>query len=170
MRISLGLLPFGHSGPPRRLSYGYLVHHFEPAAPMLAILILGAIPFIIVSVATVIATACGFDSLALFEPITRAFCGGRKLCFDPPIRRLRRSHGYGTVSGNWRHGVRRCCLPALVDRPADRNTVAECSRQPTGVHGGCDVANCWCLNAHQIGVHGDRNPSRIPGAARIFRK
>lgn len=68
MRMVLGLLPFGAlvAGSASEIVTWVFGSSFEPAAPILAILILGAIPFVMVSVAIVIATASGVPRFALY--------------------------------------------------------------------------------------------------------
>ena len=68
MRISLGLLPFGAlvAGSAPEIVTWIFGSSFEPAAAILAILILGGTPFIMFSVASVIATASGFPRLVLY--------------------------------------------------------------------------------------------------------
>ncbi len=68
MRMVLGLFPFGAlvAGAAPEIVTLVLGSSFEPAAPVLAILILGAIPFVLVSVAIVIATASGVPRFALY--------------------------------------------------------------------------------------------------------
>ena len=68
MRMVLGLLPFGAlvAGSAPEIVTGVFGSSFEPAAPILAILILGTIPFVMISVAAVIATASGVPRFALY--------------------------------------------------------------------------------------------------------
>ncbi len=78
MRISLGLLPFGAlvAGSASEIVTWVFGSSFQAAAPILAILILGAIPFILVSVATVIATACGCPRFVLYLSLSLVLLAG----------------------------------------------------------------------------------------------
>ena len=153
MRMVLGLLPFGAlvAGSASEIVTWVFGSSFEPAAPILAILILGAIAFVMVSVVTVIATASGFPRFVLYFSLPLVLPrGDRKLCLDSPIWRLWSSRGYG---GNRRHGVHRGDVPPLGDYAAGRDVVAEPGNKRAGLHGGCHVASCGPPVVGQIGVH-----------------
>ncbi|MGH7217780.1 MAG: lipopolysaccharide biosynthesis protein [Nitrospiraceae bacterium] len=68
MRVVLGLFPFGAliAGAAPEIVTWVFGQSFEPAAPILAILIVGAIAFVMVSVAAVIATASGVPRFTLY--------------------------------------------------------------------------------------------------------
>ncbi len=77
MRMVLGLLPFGAlvAGSAQEIVTWVFGSSFEPAAPLLAILILGAIAFVMVSVASVIATASGAPRFALYLSVFSVLFG-----------------------------------------------------------------------------------------------
>ena len=68
MRIVIGLFPFGAliAGAAPEIVIWVFGQSFEPAAPILAILIGGAIAFVMVSIAAVIATASGVPRFTLY--------------------------------------------------------------------------------------------------------
>jgi O-antigen/teichoic acid export membrane protein len=68
MRIVMGLFPFGAliAGAAPEIVTWVFGQSFEPAAPILAILIVGAIASVMVSVAAVIATASGAPRFTLY--------------------------------------------------------------------------------------------------------
>lgn len=71
MRIVTGLFPFGAliAGAAPEIVTWVFGLSFEPAAPILAILVVGAIAFVMVSVAAVIATASGVPRFTLYLSI-----------------------------------------------------------------------------------------------------
>jgi O-antigen/teichoic acid export membrane protein len=73
----LGLLPFGAlvAGSASEIVTWAFGSSFEAAAPILATLILGAIPFVMISIATVIATASGVPRLALYLSVFLVLVG-----------------------------------------------------------------------------------------------
>jgi O-antigen/teichoic acid export membrane protein len=77
MRMVLGLLPFGAlvAGSASEIVTWAFGSSFEAAAPILATLILGAIPFVMISIATVIATASGVPRLALYLSVFLVLVG-----------------------------------------------------------------------------------------------
>jgi len=77
IRLVLGLLPFGAmvAGAAPEIVTWIFGSTFEPAAPILSYLILGAISFVMVSVAAVVSTAVGAPRFALYVSIGLLFCG-----------------------------------------------------------------------------------------------
>ena len=77
IRLVLGLLPFGAmvAGAAPEIVTWIFGSSFEPAAPILSCLILGAISFVMVSVAAVVSTAVGAPRFALYVSIGLLFCG-----------------------------------------------------------------------------------------------
>lgn len=75
MRIVLGLFPFGAliAGAAPEIVTWVFGQSFEPAAPILAILIVGAVAFVMVSVAAVIATASGVPRFTLYLSVPLVF-------------------------------------------------------------------------------------------------
>jgi O-antigen/teichoic acid export membrane protein len=76
MRIALGLFPFGAlmAGAAPEIVTWVFGASFEPAAPILALLIVGAIAFVMVSIAAVIATASGVPTFALYVSVSLTVC------------------------------------------------------------------------------------------------
>jgi len=77
MRIVMGLFPFGAlvAGAAPDIVTWVFGRSFESAAPILAILIVGAIAFVMVSVAAVIATATGNPRFTLYLSAPLVLCG-----------------------------------------------------------------------------------------------
>lgn len=77
MRMVWGLLPFGAlvAGASREVVSWVFGSSFEPAAPLLAVLIFGAIAFVMVSVAGVVATASGAPRFALYLSVFSVLFG-----------------------------------------------------------------------------------------------
>ncbi|ULA64035.1 MAG: Membrane protein involved in the export of O-antigen and teichoic acid (Modular protein) [Nitrospira sp.] len=77
LRVVAGLLPFGAlvAGSAREIVIWVFGVSFESAAPLLALLILGAVAFVMVSVASVIATASGVPRFALHLSLFSIFFG-----------------------------------------------------------------------------------------------
>jgi O-antigen/teichoic acid export membrane protein len=76
MRIVMGLFPFGAlvAGAAPEIVTWVFGRSFESAAPILAILIVGAIAFVMVSVAAVIATASGVPRFTLYLSAPLVLC------------------------------------------------------------------------------------------------
>ncbi|HJT20588.1 MAG TPA: oligosaccharide flippase family protein [Nitrospira sp.] len=72
MRIALGLFPFGAlmAGAAPEIVTWVFGESFEPAAPILALLMIGAIAFVMVSIGAVIAAASGAPSFALYVGVS----------------------------------------------------------------------------------------------------
>jgi O-antigen/teichoic acid export membrane protein len=77
MRMVLGLLPFGAlvAGAAPEIVTWVFGSSFDSAAPILAILILGAIAFVMVSIAAVVATASGVPRFALYISVVLLLFG-----------------------------------------------------------------------------------------------
>lgn len=77
LRLVLGLMPFGAlvAGAAPEIVTWVFGSSFESAAPILAILIVGAIAFVMVSIAAVIATASGVPRYALHVSMVLLFSG-----------------------------------------------------------------------------------------------
>lgn len=71
MRMILGLLPFGAliAGMAPEIVMWIFGSSFEPAAPILSILIFGAVAFVMVSMVAIVATAAGAPRFALYVSI-----------------------------------------------------------------------------------------------------
>lgn len=71
MRMILGLLPFGGliAGMASQIVMWIFGSSFESAAPILSILIFGAVAFVMVSMAAIVATAAGAPRFALYVSI-----------------------------------------------------------------------------------------------------